>query len=147
LSVVTVVIHVLGLFVIRQRFNRVLVRAPLARMRTIAMLFMAGATVSVTLLHGLEAAIWTIGFRLLHALPDGKSAMLYSLNAMTTYGHSGTNLENHWLMMGALEALNGWILFGLSTAFLYAISRMPGCPLVYPKYPGLDWPRVRVISI
>jgi hypothetical protein len=121
LSVVTVVIHVLGLFVIRQRFDRVLVRAPLARMRTIAMLFMAGTTVSVTLLHGLEAAIWTIGFRLLHALPDSKSAMLYSLNAMTTYGHSGTNLENHWLMMGALEALNGWILFGLSTAFLYAM--------------------------
>jgi hypothetical protein len=25
--------------------------------------------------------------------------------------------------MGALEALNGWILFGLSTAFLYAINQ------------------------
>jgi hypothetical protein len=57
----------------------------------------------------------------LHALPDNKSAMLFSLNAMTTFGHSGTNLEEHWLMMGALEALNGWILFGLSTAFLYAM--------------------------
>jgi hypothetical protein len=40
---------------------------------------------------------------------------------MTTSGQSGVNLERHWLMMGALESLNGWILFGLSTAFLYAM--------------------------
>ena len=83
----------------------------------------------------LEAAIWTIGFRLLHALPDGK--MLYSLNAMTTYGHSGTNLENHWLMMGALEALNGWILFGLSTAFLYAMIQDAWVRLGLPEIPRL----------
>jgi hypothetical protein len=120
-SVLTVIIHVLGLFVIRQRFDRVLVHASLRRMRIVAMLFMAGTTVSVTLLHGLEASIWTVAFRVLHALPDNKSAMLFSLNAMTTFGHAGTNLEEHWLMMGALEALNGWILFGLSTAFLYAM--------------------------
>jgi hypothetical protein len=71
--------------------------------------------------HGTEAFIWAMGFRLLHALPDKKSALLYSLSAMTTFGHSGATLENHWQLMGALEALNGWILFGLSTAFLYAM--------------------------
>jgi hypothetical protein len=121
LSVVTVVIHVVGLYIVRQRFDRVLIQASQNRMRIIALLFMAGTTVSVTLLHGLEAAIWAVGFRWLHALPDKKSAMLYSLNAMTTFGHSGSNLEPHWQLMGALEALNGLILFGLSTAFLFAI--------------------------
>jgi hypothetical protein len=135
ISVVTVFIHVLGLYVIRQRFDRVLIRASQQRIRMVAMLFMAGTTVSVTLLHGLEAAIWTISFRLLHALPDNKSAMLYSLNAMTTFGHSGTNLENHWLMMGALEALNGWILFGLSTAFLYAMIQDAWVRLGQPGLP------------
>lgn len=121
LSVGAVVIHVLGLYVIRQRFDRVLIQASQRRMRIVALLFMAGTAVSVTLLHGLEAAIWALGFRWLHALPDKKSAMLYSLNAMTTFGHSGSNLEPHWQLMGALEALNGLILFGLSTAFLFAI--------------------------
>jgi hypothetical protein len=121
LSVVTVVLHVVGLFIIRQRFDRVLIHASQRRMRITALLFMAGTTVSVTLLHGLESAIWAIGFRLLHALPDKKSAMLYSLSAMTTFGHSGSTLEPHWQLMGALEALNGLILFGLSTAFLYGI--------------------------
>jgi hypothetical protein len=121
LSVLTVVIHVVGLFFIRKRFDKVLIHASHRRMTLVALLFMAGTTVSVTLLHGLEATIWAIGFRLLHAVPDKKSAILYSLNAMTTFGHSGTTLENHWQLMGSLEALNGWILFGLSTAFLYGI--------------------------
>ena len=121
LSVLAVVLHVVGLFFIRQRFDRVLFHGNRHKMGVVALLFMGGTTVSVTLLHGLEAAIWAVGFRWLHALPDKKSAMLYSLSAMTTFGHSGSTLEPHWQLMGALEALNGLILFGLSTAFLYGI--------------------------
>jgi hypothetical protein len=40
--------------------------------------------------------------------------MLYSLNAMTTYGHESFDLATRWQLMGGLESLNGWILFGLS---------------------------------
>jgi len=54
-------------------------------------------------------------------VPDAKSAMLYSLNAMTTYGHESVSLAPHWQLMGALEALNGMLLFGLTTAFLFAM--------------------------
>ena len=50
-----------------------------------------------------------------------RSAMLYSLGAMTTYGHKNLVLEDRWQMMGALEALNGMLLFGLTTAFLFAM--------------------------
>jgi hypothetical protein len=121
LSVLAVVLHVIGLFFIRREFDRVLMRRNHHRMKMIALLFMAGTTVSVTVLHGIEAFIWALGFRWVHALPDKKSAMLYSLSAMTTFGHSGSTLEPHWQLMGALEALNGLILFGLSTAFLYGI--------------------------
>ena len=49
-----------------------------------------------------------------------KSAMLYSLSAMTSYGHANLFLEEQWQLMGALEALNGMLLFGLTTAFLFA---------------------------
>jgi hypothetical protein len=30
-------------------------------------------------------------------------------------------LGGHWQLMGALEALNGWLLFGLTTAFLFGM--------------------------
>ena len=55
--------------------------------------------------------------------------MLYSLNAMTSYGHENVNLAQHWQMMGALEALDGWILFGLTTAFLFTVMQRVGAHL------------------
>ena len=71
--------------------------------------------------HAVEAGIWGIAYRCLGALPDNRSAMLYSLNAITSYGHENLILESRWQLMGAIEALNGWLLFGLTTAFLYAM--------------------------
>lgn len=136
-SVITVVIHVLGLFLIRQRFDRVLLHAPRERIRLLSMVFMAGTKVSVTIRHGVEAGVWALAFKLLGALPDKKSATLFSLNAMTTFGHSGTTLEGHWMMMGALEALNGWILFGLSTAFLYGMIQEAWVRMAHVRA-GLD---------
>ena len=121
LSVATVAIHVVGLLLIKRRFDRVILHVGRRAFPIIGMTFLALTTVSVTLLHGLEAYLWAIAFRWLHALPDQKSAVLYSLNAMTTFGHSGITLAPQWHLMGSLEALNGWILFGLSTAFLYTI--------------------------
>jgi hypothetical protein len=101
-----------------------------------------GTALLATLLHGIEAAIWAGAYRFLGALPDNRSAMLYSLSAMTTYGHDNLHLEDHWKLMGALEALNGMLLFGLSTAFLFAMiqrvwplgehRREPGVPFSSP---------------
>lgn len=83
---------------------------------------MLGATTLLaTLLHGFEAFIWACAYRFLGALPNLRFSMLYSLNAMTSYGHTNLALLDHWHLMGALEALNGWLLFGLTTAFLFAV--------------------------
>ena len=49
--------------------------------------------------------------------------MLYSLSAMTSYGHENFELARNWQLMGSLEALNGWILFGLTAAFLFTIMQ------------------------
>jgi hypothetical protein len=76
-----------------------------------------------TVLHGVEGTLWAASYRLLDALPDGKSAMLYSLSAMTSYGRASLFQKDRWQLMGALEALNGTLLFGLTTAFLFAMIR------------------------
>jgi len=62
-----------------------------------------------------------VAYWLLGAPPDYKPAMLYSLGAMTTYGNTNVQLGDKWLLLGALEALNGMLLFGLSTAFLFVM--------------------------
>jgi hypothetical protein len=78
-------------------------------------------TLSATCLHGIEAAIWAAVYRLLGTLPNFRSSALFSLNAMTSYGHTNLALDGNWQLMGALEALNGWLLFGLTTAFIFAV--------------------------
>ena len=42
---------------------------------------------------------------------------------MTTRGASGLTLQQHWRMMGALEAANGMLLFGISTAYIFAVMQ------------------------
>jgi hypothetical protein len=120
--VVTVVIHVVGLGLINQRVVRVL-SGSISHRRFLLMFaaVIGAAALLATALHGLEAAIWAGAYLLVGALSDGRSAMLYSLSAMTSYGHAEIFLEPRWQMMGALEALNGMMLFGLTTAFLFAV--------------------------
>ncbi len=122
LIVLNVVIHVVGLGLISKRVGRVL-GGTMERRRFMPMFaaVMSVIVVLATILHGLEAGIWAAVYRLLGALPDNRSAMLYSLSAITTYGHAQLFLEDHWKLMGALEALNGMLLFGLTTAFLFAM--------------------------
>jgi hypothetical protein len=75
----------------------------------------------VTMLHAVEAVIWAFAYIWLDAVPDARSAMLYSLNAVTAYGHTDVRLAPNWQVLGALEALNGLMLFGLTTAFLFSV--------------------------
>ena len=58
----------------------------------------------LAVLHGIEAAIWAAAYVWLGALDSPKDAILYSVDSMTTRGASGLMLQQHWRMMGALEA-------------------------------------------
>ena len=78
----------------------------------------------LAVLHGIEAAIWAAAYVWLGALNSPKDAILYSLDSMTTRGASGLMLEQHWQMMGALEAANGMLLFGISTAYIFALMQV-----------------------
>ena len=122
LIAITVIIHAFGIGYINGLVSVVFEGNGNKRLpETRSVMIMGGCALSATILHGFEAAIWASAFTLLNALPDRKSAMLYSLSAMTTYGHVDIHLERNWQLMGSLEALNGWILFGLTTAFLFNV--------------------------
>jgi hypothetical protein len=74
-------------------------------------------------LHGLEAALWAAAYWWLGALSSPAEALLYSVDSMSTRGASGLVLERHWRMMGALEAMDGMLLFGISTAFIFTVMQ------------------------
>ena len=74
-------------------------------------------------LHGVEAALWAAGYWWLGALNSRAEALLYSVDSMSTRRASGLVLESHWRMMGALEAMDGMLLFGISTAYIFAMMQ------------------------
>jgi hypothetical protein len=123
LIVLTVIFHVSGLGLISQKVVHGNVGHRIERRHPkLAFVLVVGATTLLaTCLHGFEAGIWAVAYRSLGALPDARTSMLYSLNAITSYGHTNLALKDHWHLMGAMEALNGWLLFGLTTAFLFAV--------------------------
>jgi hypothetical protein len=70
--------------------------------------------------HGLEATLWAAAYVWLGAFGSWMDALFYSMGAMTTLGATGSALPLTWRMMGVLEAMNGVLLFGISTAFIFA---------------------------
>ena len=116
----TVVAHVCAFVMIGLAVMRVAPRPSGRRRPGRFILAVALTALFAATLHGLEAALWAAVFVGLGALPDVHDAMLYSLGAITSYGHVGIYLEDRWKLLGAIEAVNGLILFGLTTAFLFA---------------------------
>jgi hypothetical protein len=121
LIVLTLTLHVLCLGVINTWVVRALRLTKEGRhLITVFTMVMGATALLATVLHACEAGIWAGAYRILGALPDASSAMIYSLSAITAYGHAELYLARHWQLMGALEALNGLLLFGLTTAFLFS---------------------------
>ena len=72
----------------------------------------------------------------LGALDSAKAAILYSVDFMATRGASGLMLQPHWRMMGALEAVDGMLLFGVSTAFIFTVMQFYYQHLVFLERSG-----------
>lgn len=126
LIALTMVLHiaVLGLFAALLTRARRRIEEARLRHRTEQLLMVAiigGLGAALALLHGVEAGVWAGAYLMVGAIDSPADAMLYSIDSITTRGASGITLAPHWRMMGALEASNGMLLFGISTAFLAVV--------------------------
>ena len=125
MTVVTVIVHVLGLGIVGRFFDYMMTLFDHRLRRSLFRLVLIGApTVALVFcLHALESVLWAISYVSIGALPTFHQAVLYSLGAMSTYGHAAVYLAPDWQALGAIQALNGMIIFGLTVGFLSAIVR------------------------
>jgi voltage-gated potassium channel Kch len=80
----------------------------------IVVLFIFTATV-------LETGLWSACYLYLGAMPSIEEAVYFSIVTFSTLGYGDIILSNEWRLLGALEAANGIIIFGWSTALVMAI--------------------------
>ena len=124
LIVATITIHAIGVVIMALVGLRIKARVE-ARKHVILIIIsvIAVAGLLLTVLLGMEAAIWAAAYLWFSMFHSSFDAMLFSVGSMTTVGAPGLVLQRHWQMMGALEAANGALLFGISTAYMFAVMQ------------------------
>jgi hypothetical protein len=99
------------------------------------MTFIMGATLLAFIGHLAEIAFWALVLELSGAVAGVGSAIYASAGNYTTVG-SGIELPPQWKLLGPLEAVCGMLMFGVSTAFIFAVIQR----LIHERLEGDDRP-------
>ena len=71
--------------------------------------------------HLLEIAVWAVLFLLCGEFPGFGTAYYHSAVNYTTLGYGDVLMTPSWRLLGPLEAANGALMFGVSTAIIFAV--------------------------
>ena len=123
LIAVTVVIHAVGTITMIPVIRRLVIYAIGQRGEASRVGYTIVVVLWLFLLHTAEVWIWAAAYLHLTELPDLESALYFSTACFTTLGFGDLVLDPQWRLLSALEAANGILLFGWSTAFLFAVVR------------------------
>jgi len=89
--------------------------------RTVSALFLFYSTLVMLLGNMIQIGIWALLFYVLEQFEKYSEAFYHSTVNFTTLGYGDIVMSDDWKLLGALEAVNGVIMFGLSTGFLFAV--------------------------
>ncbi len=71
--------------------------------------------------HLTQIALWAVALLLCGQISDFEKAFYLSAQNYTALGYGDILLSERWRLLGPLEAINGLLFFGLSTAVLFAV--------------------------
>ena len=89
---------------------------------TIPVLVSTGGVLLV--LHVVEITLWAATYRALPAITELETlekAIYFSMVTFTTLGYGEITLGPEWRLLSSIEAMNGILLFGWSTALLFSV--------------------------
>lgn len=75
----------------------------------------------ITSILVIEMWIWALFYLGIGVMPDVESALYFSTSAFTTVGFGDLYLDKEWRMISAIESVNGFLLFGWATAFIWEV--------------------------
>lgn len=86
--------------------------------------------------HLIEIALWALLFVICGEFSDFRTAYYHSAVNYTSLGYGDIIMSPAWRLLGPLETANGMLLFGVSTAMIYAVIQR----LAEARYADLqDW--------
>jgi hypothetical protein len=82
------------------------------------------ATVSVLMAaHIAEVVVWSLAYRIVGVAPPGTDFIYFAFVNYTTLGYGDVTPIERWHLLGPMTAMNGVLLFGWSTAVIFAVLR------------------------
>ena len=73
--------------------------------------------------HLIDIALWAVLFTICGEFPGLGTAYYHSAVNYTTLGYGDLLLTPSWRMLGPLEAADGMLMFGVSTAIIFALAQ------------------------
>jgi hypothetical protein len=71
--------------------------------------------------HLVQIALWAVAFLMIGVFSTFEKAFYFSAENYAALGYGDIVLSGRWQLLGPLEAINGLLLFGLSTAVMFAV--------------------------
>jgi hypothetical protein len=79
-------------------------------------------TVSVFMItHTIEVFVWALAYWIVGAAPPGANLIYFAFVNFATLGYGDIVPVQRWLLLGPIAAMNGWLLFGWSTAVIFEV--------------------------
>jgi Ion channel len=72
--------------------------------------------------HLVEIVLWAAAYRMAGELQSFEEAVYFSAVTFATIGYGDVTLSDEWRLASAVEGVNGILLFGWTTAFLFKTS-------------------------
>ena len=80
------------------------------------------ATVSVLMAaHIAEVIVWSLAYLMVGLAPPGTDFVYFAFVNYTTLGYGDVTPTEGWQLLGPMTAMNGVLLFGWSTAVIFAV--------------------------
>ena len=133
-TVVTIIIHALALRTVIQFVRHQRHRGRVGVHFWMDVTIVAGATLLAFAAHLAEVALWALVFALCGEFPDFAAALYPSAENYTTLGYGDIVMSPSWKLLGPLEAADGALMFGVSTAMIFAVIQR----LILERYKDLD---------
>ncbi|MEX6633266.1 ion channel [Hyphococcus lacteus] len=73
--------------------------------------------------HAIEIWMWSLTFLHFELFDNLETALYFSASSYTTLGFGDVLLPEGWRLLAGATAANGFLLFGLSAAFLFDAAR------------------------
>lgn len=73
--------------------------------------------------HIIQIAVWAIIFILVGEFKEFSNSMYFSMVNFSSLGYGDIVMSSKWRMLGAVEAVVGILMFGVSTAVLVSVLR------------------------